>query len=165
MPLSRLLLLILLLSFLSVTTVLASPGRLVLYWGQNPGPGFGYRNEGHLASYCNSSTVDTIIISFVNGWRSTSGGKFKFAMNLANHIGDGYTCSSSSFLANGLPKCPGLAADIKTCQSRGKKVEIALGGSVPASIGYGFSSDSQAQAFAKGQRCLVISRDPSLSLF
>ncbi|RUS14317.1 glycoside hydrolase family 18 protein [Endogone sp. FLAS-F59071] len=133
--------------FLFITTALASP-RLVLYWGQNPGPSLGYPNEGHLASYCKGSTVDTIVISFVNGWRPKSGGKYEFAMNIADHISDGYTCKGST-LANGLPKCPGLEDDIKTCQRGGKKVQVALGGAIPASIGYGFSGDSDAKAFAK----------------
>lgn len=140
--------LILFLPFLFITTALAST-RLVLYWGQNPGPSLGYPNEGHLASYCKGSIIDTIVISFVNGWRPKSGGKYEFAMNIANHISDGYTCKGST-LANGLPNCPGLEADIKTCQKGGKKVQVALGGAIPDSIGYGFSSDSDANAFAKG---------------
>lgn len=38
-----------------------------------------------------------------------------------------------------------MAADIKTCQSKGKLITLSLGG---ATGEIGFSSDSQAQSFA-----------------
>lgn len=44
------------------------------------------------------------------------------------------------------PQCPAVAASIKTCQSRGKKVLLSLGGA--AGI-YGFTDDAQATQFAK----------------
>ncbi|RUP51309.1 glycoside hydrolase superfamily [Jimgerdemannia flammicorona] len=126
----------------------SSGGSLALYWGQNPGPSQGYKSEGSLASYCQDSTVDIIIISFLNGWRRKSDGSYQMAMNLAVHTGDGKSCNGGALLSNGLPKCPGLEADIKTCQAKGKKVLIALGGSIPDGINYGLASDADGKAFA-----------------
>lgn len=47
--------------------------------------------------------------------------------------------------ATGLLSCPTMEADIKTCQSLGKKVLLSLGGAVSTTA---FSSDGQASDFA-----------------
>lgn len=44
-----------------------------------------------------------------------------------------------------MPDCSFLAADIETCQSKGKIVTISLGGATGSAT---FSSDAQAEAFA-----------------
>lgn len=57
-------------------------------------------------------------------------------------------CSVSSdplISGTGMPDCSFLAADIETCQSKGKIVTISLGGATGADT---FSSDAQAQSFA-----------------
>lgn len=60
------------------------------------------------------------------------------AMNLAN-------ACETAFEGSQLLNCPDIGKDIKTCQSKGKKILLALGG---ASGAYGFTSDSQGETFA-----------------
>ncbi|KAF7789642.1 hypothetical protein EIP86_000588 [Pleurotus ostreatoroseus] len=58
------------------------------------------------------------------------------------------TCNTIDFpVFNGsqLPNCQFLASSIQTCQSKGKIVTLSLGGATGAA---GFTSDSQASAFA-----------------
>lgn len=52
---------------------------------------------------------------------------------------------NATFPGTGLVNCAPLAADIKTCQSKGKILTLSLGGG-GASVG--FQSDSDAQALA-----------------
>jgi chitinase len=44
-----------------------------------------------------------------------------------------------------LSQCPKIGAGIKTCQARGKKLTISLGGAAGV---YGFVDDAEAKRFA-----------------
>lgn len=84
-------------------------------------------------------------MAFVNTFFGTDGLP---GMNLAN------TCNNvdnATFNGSELPNCSSLAADIATCQSKGKVVTISVGG---AGGGVGFQSDAQATAFADQVRTL-----------
>ena len=70
------------------------------------------------------------IISFLTDFPQTS----------LNIVGCDETFPGSTLL-----HCPALAADIKKCQSLGKKVLLSLGGAIG---NYGFTSDSEAEAYA-----------------
>lgn len=107
-----------------LTQVLADK-NIALYWGQNS-----FGDQGTLASYCDSSDFDIVIISFVNSFPNLN-------LNLANQCGNTFN--------DGLLHCSAVGQDIKTCQQKGKKVLLSLGGSIG---NYGFSSDAEATAFA-----------------
>lgn len=101
--------------------------NVAVYWGQNSAG-----SQASLASYCQSSDTDIIILSFLNNFPSIS-------LNFADACTE--TFSDSTLL-----HCPTIAADIKTCQNLGKKVLLSLGG---ASGSYGFASENEAKVFAQ----------------
>lgn len=111
----------------SVVNAFSAEGNnnVALYWGQNSG-----RNQESLGSYCESTDADMYIISFLTDFPQTS----------LNIVGCDETFPGSTLL-----HCPALAADIKKCQSLGKKVLLSLGGAIG---NYGFTSDSEAEAYA-----------------
>jgi chitinase len=99
--------------------------NVVLYWGQNSA-----RNQQSLGSYCESTDADMYVISFLTDFPKTS----------LNIVGCDETFPGSTLL-----HCSALAADIKKCQSLGKKVLLSLGGAIG---NYGFTSDSEAESYA-----------------
>ncbi|OZJ02284.1 hypothetical protein BZG36_04819 [Bifiguratus adelaidae] len=111
----------------------------VNYWGQNSygAAGGAQANwQKPLASYCQDSTEDILVLAFLDIFNP--GGTPQ--VNFSNQ------CSpSSDFPATQLEHCSQIGADIKTCQAAGKKILLSLGG---ASGAYGFSSDAQGIAFA-----------------
>ncbi|TYG37954.1 hypothetical protein ES288_D13G183400v1 [Gossypium darwinii] len=80
-------------------------GGIAIYWGQNG-------NEGTLAETCATGNYDFVNIAFL----PTFGNGQTPMINLAGHC-DPYT--------NG---CTGLSSDIKSCQAKGIKVTLSLGG-------------------------------------
>ncbi|TKY66410.1 Acidic endochitinase [Spatholobus suberectus] len=95
---------------------------IAVYWGQNG-------NEGSLADTCNTGNYQYVIIAFL----STFGNGQTPQLNLAGH------CDPSS---NG---CTKFSDEIKTCQSKGMKVLLSLGG---ASGSYSLSSADDATQVA-----------------
>ncbi|CAO3594147.1 unnamed protein product [Absidia cylindrospora] len=104
------------------------------YWGQNSAASGGSGSQENLASYCDDST-DILILSFLHEFNI---GDLP-TLNFAN-------ACTTTFDGTKLLHCPQIAKDIKTCQSKGKKILLSLGG---AAGSYGFSSDSQAKTFAQ----------------
>ncbi|XVE73784.1 hypothetical protein DITRI_Ditri11bG0146200 [Diplodiscus trichospermus] len=80
-------------------------GGITIYWGQNG-------NEGTLAETCAMGNYDFVNIAFL----PTFGNGQTPMINLAGH------CDPSS---NG---CTGLSSDIKSCQAKGLKVMLSIGG-------------------------------------
>ncbi|XP_021288521.1 acidic endochitinase-like [Herrania umbratica] len=80
-------------------------GGIAIYWGQNG-------NEGTLAETCAKGNYDFVNIAFL----PTFGNGQTPMINLAGHC-DPYS--------NG---CTGLGSDIKSCQAKGIKVMLSLGG-------------------------------------
>ncbi|KAF5178477.1 Acidic endochitinase, partial [Thalictrum thalictroides] len=80
-------------------------GGIAIYWGQNG-------NEGTLAETCNTGDYDFVNLAFL----ATFGNGQTPMINLAGHC-DPYS--------NG---CTSLSDDIKTCQSKGIKVILSIGG-------------------------------------
>ncbi|KAI8148863.1 glycoside hydrolase superfamily [Fennellomyces sp. T-0311] len=113
---------------------LQSPG-LVQYWGQNSAGAAGSGQQMALSSYCDDGSTDAFIMAFINEFNVGSLPN----LNLAN------ACKDSFFPGTQLLHCPQVAQDIKSCQSKGKKILLSLGG---ASGSYGFQSDDQAVTFA-----------------
>ncbi|KAB2038327.1 hypothetical protein ES319_D03G137900v1 [Gossypium barbadense] len=97
------------LAFLCLVIVLldvnVDAGGIVIYWGQNG-------NEGTLAETCATGNYDFVNIAFL----STFGNGQTPTIKLAGHC-DPYR--------NG---CTGLSSDIKSCQAKGIKVMLSIGG-------------------------------------
>jgi chitinase len=112
-----------LLSLLPAVNAFSASGssNVVLYWGLASAG-----SQESLGTYCESTSADMYVLSFLAGFPES---------RLTIH-GCAGTLDSS---------CPDLAADIKYCQSLGKKVLLSLGGAVGS---YGFTSDQQAINYA-----------------
>lgn len=102
--------------------------EIAVYWGQNSGG-----TQGRLSDYCNSNSVDIVLLSFLYLYPDP------LQLNFANACGGQYT-------DEGVLACPTIGEDIKICQSKGVKVLLSLGGATGA---YGFTDDAQAITFAK----------------
>ncbi|PIN06881.1 Chitinase [Handroanthus impetiginosus] len=113
--------------FFSISIILShsysSAGKISIYWGQNG-------NEGTLAETCATGNYDFVNIAFL----TTFGNGQKPVINLAGH------CDPSS--PNG---CTILSSDIKSCQAKGIKVMLSIGGGVGS---YYLSSADDAKQVA-----------------
>lgn len=98
----------------------SSNSNVAVYWGQNSG-----LSQERLSTYCNSDSVDVVLLSFLSGFPDTT-------INFSNQ------CWTET--------CPDIGSDIKTCQDNGKAVFLSLGG---AAGSYGFSSDAEGKAYAQ----------------
>ncbi|KAE8722681.1 Acidic endochitinase [Hibiscus syriacus] len=101
----------------------SNAGGIAVYWGQNG-------NEGTLAATCVTGRYAYVNLAFLNqfGNGSTPG------LNLAGH------CNPAS---NG---CAFLSSDIRSCQSRGIKVMLSIGGGVGS---YSLASKADAKNVAR----------------
>ncbi|KAL0382409.1 UNVERIFIED_CONTAM: Acidic endochitinase SE2 [Sesamum calycinum] len=115
---------LLLLSILIAFTLFSSSqaAGIATYWGQNGA-------EGSLADACNTGNYQYVIIAFL----TTFGSGQTPVLNLAGH------CDPPS------GTCTGISDDIRTCQSRGIKVLLSLGG---ATGSYSLSSPDDASQVA-----------------
>ncbi|CBI40450.3 unnamed protein product, partial [Vitis vinifera] len=114
------------LSFIILLLVIGSDaGGIAIYWGQNG-------NEGTLAETCGTGNYDFVNIAFL----STFGNGQTPMINLAGHC-DPYS--------NG---CTSLSSDINSCQAKGIKVMLSLGGA--AGSYYLASSEDARQAVLDG---------------
>ncbi|KAK1668359.1 hypothetical protein QYE76_056518 [Lolium multiflorum] len=101
----------------------ARAGSIAIYWGQNG-------NEDSLAQTCATGNFKFVNVAFL----FTFGNGQTPVLNLAGH------CDPAS---NG---CTFVGAQIKSCQSRGIKVLLSIGGGV---VRYGLSSAADAKNVAK----------------
>ncbi|WCJ19302.1 Acidic endochitinase [Euphorbia peplus] len=111
--------------FLAIIFVVCSKaqaGGISIYWGQNG-------NEGTLAETCATANYEYVNIAFL----PTFGNGQTPMINLAGHC-DPYT--------NG---CTGLSSDIQSCQARGIKVLLSIGGGAG---GYYLTSTQDAEEVA-----------------
>ncbi|CAL4974621.1 unnamed protein product [Urochloa decumbens] len=118
----------LLCAYLLLTRAAAAFGAIVnisVYWGQNGG-------EGSLAETCSSGLYAFVVIAFL----STFGNGQTPVLNLAGHCDPGL---------HGAGGCAVLSKDIASCQSRGVKVLLSIGG---GGGNYGLSSAADAQTVA-----------------
>ncbi|KAM0935563.1 putative chitinase [Dioscorea sansibarensis] len=99
-------------------------GSIAIYWGQNG-------NEGTLAETCATGNYAFVNLAFL----CVFGNGQIPQLNLAGH------CDPSS--DNG---CAGLSQDIKSCQSRGVKVILSIGGGAGA---YALASKDDARQVAR----------------
>ncbi|KAL3829704.1 hypothetical protein ACJIZ3_018506 [Penstemon smallii] len=97
-------------------------GGIAIYWGQNG-------NEGTLADTCATGNYQHVILAFL----SSFGNGQKPMLNLAGHC-DPYS--------NG---CTKLSSEIKSCQAKGIKVLLSIGGGAG---GYSLVSTADARQLA-----------------
>ncbi|XP_028762090.1 acidic endochitinase-like [Neltuma alba] len=100
----------------------SNAGSIAIYWGQNG-------NEGTLAKACATGNYEYLILAFL----PTFGNGQTPMINLAGHC-DPYS--------NG---CTALSSDIKSCQAKGIKVLLSLGGGAGS---YSLASPQDAQHVA-----------------
>ncbi|KAL7586422.1 hevamine-A [Lactuca sativa] len=109
-------------SFLAALVVGSNAGGISIYWGQNG-------NEGTLSDTCSTGNYEYVNIAFL--W--TFGNGRTPRMDLAGHC-DPYS--------NG---CTKLSSDIKSCQAKGVKVMLSIGGGIGS---YSIASKEDAQEVA-----------------
>lgn len=117
-----------LLAYVPILLILAlvarsEAGGIAIYWGQNG-------NEGTLAETCATGNYNFVNIAFL----SSFGSGRNAMINLAGHC-DPYT-------PNG---CVNVSSDIKSCQSKGIKVMLSIGGGAGA---YSIASSADASQVA-----------------
>ena len=96
----------------------ANGGSIAIYWGQNG-------NEGSLAKTCATGNYAFVNIAFLCSFGSGQSPQ----LNLAGHC-DPYSNA-----------CTNLTSDIRSCQSKGVKVMLSIGGG-----GGGYTLDSEQDA-------------------
>lgn len=99
--------------------------NIAVYWGQNSGG-----SQKRLSEYCNDD-VDIVLLAFLSSFPTN------LELNLASLCADKFS--------SGLSHCKDVADDIKSCQNKGKKIFLSMGGLAGK---YGFSDDQQAKDFA-----------------
>ncbi|XP_066307503.1 acidic endochitinase SE2-like [Miscanthus floridulus] len=97
-------------------------GGIAVYWGQNT-------EEATLSATCASRKYQFVILAFVS----------QFGQGRAPQLDLSGHCDSSS------GRCSGLSDDIRSCQRRGVKVLLSIGGGVGK---YGLSSAADARLVA-----------------
>ncbi|WRX10543.1 Glycoside hydrolase family 18 [Theobroma cacao] len=105
-----------------ISAIGSNAGGISIYWGQNG-------NEGTLAETCATGKYEYVNIAFL----ATFGNGQTPMINLAGHC-DPYS--------NG---CTGLSSDIKSCQAKGVKVILSLGGGAGS---YSLASSDDARQVA-----------------
>ena len=103
---------------------MSSAGKVAVYWGQGG-------EEGTLADTCASGLYNFVNIAFVSAFGN--GGGQPPVLNLANH------CDPAA------GTCAVFSSDIRSCQARGVKVLISLGGATPT---YSLTSAEEARGLA-----------------
>ncbi|KAH3678500.1 hypothetical protein WICMUC_001517 [Wickerhamomyces mucosus] len=140
---------------------------IAVYWGQETSN----EPQKSLEYYCQSKSVDIVILAFISQFGEHYISDINQAIN--NDDSDDYESqkqsisnnnneTSSQFILNlssyclysnvtNSFKCPSLVEDIKTCQARGKKVLLSLGGEYKSGSikTYGFANDLEGENFAK----------------
>ncbi|CAL5397629.1 unnamed protein product [Camellia sinensis] len=100
----------------------SNAGGIAIYWGQNG-------NEGTLAETCATGNYEFVILAFL----ATFGNGRTPMINLAGHC-DPYSKG-----------CTGVSLDIKSCQSKGIKVILSIGGGAGS---YSLASSEDARQVA-----------------
>lgn len=111
----------------------ATGGQNVVYWGQNGG---GTIENNDLSAYCSSTAgIDILVLAFL------------YEYGNGNEIASGGIGQSCSIATSGEgSQCDALASAISTCQSKGIKVILSLGGAVGA---YSLSSQQEAETIGQ----------------
>ncbi|KAJ1954312.1 Chitinase 2 [Linderina pennispora] len=113
--------------------------NVVTYWSQNSWGGSHLNDPDHweqdLAKYCQGDTFDIINFSFVTNYNISG-------LPVLNHAGH----CETRFNGTNTLTCPDIGADIKTCQAKGIKIVLSLGGG--GIYSYVLASDADGKTFA-----------------
>ncbi|KAI1655346.1 carbohydrate-binding module family 18 protein [Daldinia decipiens] len=105
-----------------------SKNNVVVYYGQGP-------NQPALSTYCADSSIDVIVLSFVNLFPAQANGfpgiNFGNQCGSTVYPGPGYNGVNNA-TNNHLYQCPNIQHDLYTCrQTSNKKILLSLGGATP----------------------------------
>jgi chitinase len=108
--------------------------NVALYWGQNSAQDKSLDPQGppqqRLSAYCDDSSVDIILLSFLVAMHGPGG---EPELNFSNQGCDHSTTPIT---------CPTIEADIKYCQTRGVTIMLSIGGAASKEPGYADTSDA-----------------------
>ncbi|CAN1238065.1 Acidic endochitinase [Linum grandiflorum] len=110
-------------AILAILAMVSEAGRISIYWGQNDD------KEGTLAETCATRNYHYVNIAFLSAF----GNGQKPEINLSGH------CDPTN------SGCAGLSSDIKSCQAKGIKVLLSIGGGAG---GYDLASTHDAEQVA-----------------
>ncbi|KAL2269527.1 hypothetical protein VTJ83DRAFT_1711 [Remersonia thermophila] len=128
---------------LAVAPALADPA-VNLYWGQNGVP------EQRLRTFCESGSFEYVTVGFINSSPEQDPSSLSYpGSDFAVH------CQAEAYVdGNGvssklLSRCGQIAADVRYCQKKGKKVLLSIGGQWnPPKANYTISSPPEGELFA-----------------
>jgi chitinase len=126
---------------LAVVPALATPSVNV-YWGQS--------GTDRLREYCENSSFEYVTVGFINKSPEQDDSSLEYpGSNFAFHCMNEYYQDSNGVNSNLLSKCGKLAADVRYCQKKGKKVLLSIGGTWnPPAADYTVSSPAKGEEFA-----------------
>ncbi|KAK0669591.1 hypothetical protein QBC41DRAFT_319644 [Cercophora samala] len=124
---------------LAVAPAFAAP-EVNVYWGQTAG--------SRLASYCDAPGFEYVTVGFVNKSPSQdlSGANWP-GTNFGSHC-DGVYYKHNGVNTNIQSDCGKIAADIRYCQKKGKKVLISVGGEWKTTANYDLANGDEGSRFA-----------------
>ncbi|CAO3598104.1 unnamed protein product [Absidia cylindrospora] len=113
--------------------------KLIQYWGQNSASTNhgGDAAQKSLSYYCQDDTQDILMISFVHQFGTNQEMAFDLSTE-SNHC-------KGLIQGTQLLDCPQMEKEIQTCQKKGKKILLSLGG---ASGSYGLASAKDGETWA-----------------
>lgn len=114
-----------------------SSSNVAVYYGQSPAT-----EMYTLEQMCQDDNVDIVVLAFLTTFFGPAG---QPVINFGPATGGTPTLGAQKINATGLLDSPFLAKNITSCQSRGKKVLLSLGGATGVT---NFTSDAQATQFA-----------------
>ncbi|KAK4200328.1 glycoside hydrolase superfamily [Triangularia verruculosa] len=124
---------------MAAVPALAAPSVNV-YWGQTAGE--------RLATYCDSPGFDYVTVGFVNkGISQDQSGAGWPGTDFGSHC-DGVYYKHNGINTNIQSDCGKIAADIRYCQKKGKKVLISVGGVHSATANYDINSVAHGRRLA-----------------
>lgn len=109
--------------------------NVAVYYGQTP-----VTSQVSFTTLCNDDSVDIIVIAFLTAF--TSGYP---TLNVGPECGSASSAQTAAG-ATGLLDCSSLGKEVATCQAKGKKVMLSLGGATGDNI---FSSADEATSAAE----------------
>ncbi|KAK4682863.1 Chitinase 2 [Podospora pseudoanserina] len=124
---------------LAAAPAFAAP-EVNVYWGQTAG--------SRLSTFCDASGFDYVTVGFLNKSPSQdpSGANWP-GTNFGSHC-DGVYYKYNGANTNVQSDCGKIAADIRYCQKKGKKVLLSIGGEWKTTANYDLSNEAEGRRFA-----------------
>jgi chitinase len=131
------------LAALAVVPALATPAVNV-YWGQKGAA------TDRLRTFCDASTFEYVTVGFINKSPEQDKSSLKYpGSDFAVHCIEAKYKDPNDVDSNLLAKCGQIAADVRYCQKKGKKVLLSIGGQWdPPHTDYTISSGPAGEYFA-----------------